>query len=89
MVTQPWKAANERHKRTDANGAMEACVCDEKIEYLADLALGRWNSVSCPGLPMRCSEHVAAVGLRLFYFSGGQVNILLLSPALSAAGRAS
>ncbi|MEX0786707.1 MAG: hypothetical protein WD939_08730, partial [Dehalococcoidia bacterium] len=64
------------HARRD--GYLVQYVCDKRIQYLADLELSHWVAASCDDDPSREFALLATIGKRLFYFGGGQVEVLQL-----------
>jgi hypothetical protein len=82
---------NEDAYRARRDGRTVEYVCAQGIRYLVDLELDSWLSAGCRDDPSLRFELVTTIGRPLFYFRGGQVDVLELvsrpPPAATEHGR--
>ena len=69
---------NEDAYRARRAGKTLEYVCGKQIDYVVDLSLDRWESLPCGEPPEARFELLITIGRPLFYFRGGQVNVLML-----------
>ena len=71
---------NEDAYRARRAGKTLEYVCGKQIDYVVDLSLDRWESLPCGEPPEARFELLITIGRPLFYFRGGQVDVLMLVP---------
>lgn len=69
---------NEDAYKARRDGRTMEYICAHTIRYLVDLELDYAVSAQCPDDPSLEFELVTTIGERLFYFRGGQVDVLEL-----------
>lgn len=71
---------NEDAYQARRDGRMLEYMCGKQIDYLVDMVASSFQSVSCDGPPRLKFELIEVIGRPLFYFDGGQVEVLKLEP---------